>query len=108
MTSHTPIAHHEHDDKNAAYRRDRNAWRTDKTHPRTQEQEGEEEEEEEEDSGRHRRCCQVQLYSNPSARCLLIHNENYILACQVSGHKTNFNGVTCFLAAIHGGALAHK
>lgn len=38
----------------------------------------------------------------------LIHNENYILACQVPGHKTNFNGVTCCLAAIHSRAQAHK
>lgn len=39
---------------------------------------------------------------------LLIHNANYILACQVPGHKTNFNGITCFLAAIHRRAQAHK
>lgn len=34
--------------------------------------------------------------TNPSGLLLLIDNENYILACQLRGHKTNFNGVTCF------------
>lgn len=34
--------------------------------------------------------------TDPSGLLLLIHNENYILACQLRGHKANFNGVTCF------------
>lgn len=52
--------------------------------------------------------CQLTVYSKPIWTVLLIHNENYILACQVPGHKTNFNGITCFLAATHNTAQAHK
>ena len=32
---------------------------------------------------------------------LLIHNEKYTLACQLPGHKTKFNGITCSPTAIH-------